>query len=232
MVRSPRGHRLRHLAVIVASACIASPLAAQTTVQSTFGPGGSFALGTSYVIGADAPGVNYSRELATSFTYGGPAGFELFDIGLALRNASAGAPNVSYNIRFTSGSDFETSTELQSWSFGTSIITAAPQLQRFDFGSGFALLTGETYWLHVSAIGDDAGGGWAQSDPVAFGASGELIRRDTENNPLWTNWSSPLPAYDVRATGAPTSVPEPAMAALLLLGLVPITLRTRRTRAV
>jgi len=232
MTLSSGARRLPRFATVVAAALLAAPLGAQTTVQSTFGPGGSFALGTSYNIGADAPGVNFNRELATSFTYGGPNGFDLFDIGLALRNSVSPAFNVSYDIRFRRGADFLSSTELDSWSFGSNIPSPTIALQRFAFNSTIALQTGETYWIHLQSGLGESVGGWGQSDPAVFGAAGQLIRRDQENNPDWTNWSSPLPAYDVRAVAGTASVPEPALASLLLLGLAPIALRVRRRSVV
>jgi hypothetical protein len=207
---------------------VSAPLTAQTTVQSTFGPGGSFSAGTSYALGWDAPGVNFNRQLATSFTYGGPTGFELFDIGLALRNATAGAAAPIYSIRFSRGTDFVSSTNVQSWAFATTIMSPDFEVRRFEFAPSTMLQTGETYWLHVSTFGDNVVGGWSQSDPVVMPASGQLLRRDTENNPEWSSWASPLPAYFVRAIGDPASVPEPAMATLLLLGLVPLAWRARR----
>jgi len=214
-------------AALLTAALAVAPLHAQTTVASTLGPGGTFSAGSGYVIGNDAPGVNYAREVATSFTYTGPAGFQLFDLGLALRNPIAPTVPAFYAISFRRGSDFLTSTQLQTWAFGISGAITGYEMRYFDFGNVIDLMAGETYWIHVSGFAEGVGA-WAQSDPAISPAPGQLIRRDQENNPDWTNWSSPLPAYEVRATGAPVGVPEPAMASLLLVAAVPLIARARR----
>jgi hypothetical protein len=214
-------------AALLTAALFTAPLSAQTTVASTLGPGGSFSAGTGYVIGSDAPGVNYQREVATSFTYAGPAGFQLFDLGLALRNPIAPSVPAYYAINFRRGSNFESSTSLASWAFGVGGSATGYEMRYFDFGNVIDLLAGETYWIHVSGFADGVGA-WAQSDPAISPTPGQFIRRDQENNPDWTNWSSPLPAYEVRATGAPVGVPEPAMASLLLVAAVPLIVRARR----
>lgn len=220
-------HRARVLSALAAAALLSTSLRAQTTIRTTLGPGESFDTGTSYAIGADAPGLNLNRELATSFTYAGPSGFELFDLGLALRNALPGT-SALYTIRFTQGSDFETSSELQSWSFGTSLTSPTITLQRFDFGAGIALVSGATYWVHVAGnVFLESVGGWALSSPVVPSTAGQLLRR-SDDAPDWADWDSPLPAYDVRATGTPVTVPEPALASLLLVAVAPLAWRARR----
>lgn len=226
------GRWSRALSALAATALLGSSLSAQTTIRSTLGPGDSFDAGTSYVIGADAPGVNVNRELATSFTYSGAAGFELFDIGVALRNAMPGAAAL-YTISFTQGSDFESSSVVKTWNIGTTLTSPAIELRRFEFDPGVSLLTGETYWIHVAGnMFLESVGGWAFSSPVLMPTAGQLLRR-SDDAPVWSDWDSPLPAYDVRAVGASTSVPEPALASLLLVAVAPLAWRARRrTRAV
>jgi hypothetical protein len=225
--RVRHGGRALSAVVLLASVTAWAPLAAQTTVATTLGPGGSFGTGSYYTIGNDSPTTNYDRRVATSFTYGGPAGFELFDLGLGLQNAIAPLLPAFYNIEFRRGATFTTSSYLDGWAFATTTTSPANELRRFDFGSAIELVTGETYWIHVFGF-DGYMSGWARNDQGLTSASGNLLRRDTENNPEWTEWDNLLPAYEVRATGQSVSVPEPAMAALLLLGVVPMALRRRK----
>ena len=217
----------RSVATLLTAAVLTSPLGAQTTIASTLGPGDSFSQGAGYVIGNDGPGVNFDRQVATSFTYAGPSGFQLFDLGLALRNPIAPSLPAFYSISFRRGADFLSSTQLASWAFGVSGSSTGYELRRFEFGSLIDLLVGETYWIRVSGFAEGIGA-WAASDPAIMPAPGQLLRRDTENNPEWTNWSVALPAYEVRATGDPVSVPEPMLASLLLLAAVPLVWRSRR----
>jgi hypothetical protein len=108
------------------------------------------------------------------------------------------------------------------------LISSTIALQRFDFGPGIAMVSGETCRVHVAGnVFFESVGGWGFSSPAVPSTAGQLLRR-SDDAPDWADWDSPLPAYDVRATGVPASVPEPALASLLLEAAAPLALRARR----
>lgn len=214
-------------AALMLGLMMAAPATAQTTVQSTLGPGDSFEPAAYFQIGAIAPAVNPNHEVATSFVYSGASGFDLFDLGLALRQTSSPALPVTYRIRFRRGTDFITSSLVQGWSYSTTIV-GPTTLERFDFAPGISLVTGETYWIHVlGPSGESSIGGWAYSSPAVFGPSGSLLL-NSDDLGNWTESMSPLPAYALRATATAASVPEPLTASLLLLAVAPLAWRARR----
>ena len=112
----------RSLAIVTLAAVLAgSPLSAQSTIYSTFGPGDSYNNGIGWTVGSD-----FQQTSGAGFTYGGTSGALLFDISFA----AFVVRSEPILVEFLSGS--VTGSVLESWNVapaGSGVYTVSSLLQ-------------------------------------------------------------------------------------------------------
>lgn len=202
-------------ALLATSLLITAPVAAQVTVYSSFGPGGTYG-GNGSLIATFA--------VAPWFTYTGPSGGSLYDIQLAMWESRVGTLEVGFYL----GQPGSTLTLLESWS-----VPETTTGSTFSLTSIFTpqLSTGMVYSLWLSV--PEPGGMWVWNDALAP-VSGAGYTDD--GGATWNvQPQSPQGAFAVRIAGDDTIpgdvVPEPATLTLLATGSAAL-LATRRRRRV
>ena len=197
-------------AAILASAIAAAPALSQVTAASTFGPGDSYSIIQGYQVGDN--GVT-NQSIATGFVYGGPDGYFLSQVRVALDNLEA-----SYTFSFLSGTDLTAATVLESWS-----LSSIGGISALSSALSPVLSNGMTYWLVASS---NDWGGWVYNDQ---GFAGSAYRQD---NGAWVDCPSCVkPAFDVTVSSGEVAVaPEPASMKLVATGLFGVLVAVRKRR--
>jgi hypothetical protein len=203
--------------MVAAIAFLTAPASgqAQDVVASTFGPGSSFNHGRFWgVAGA---------SLADQFVYGGPGGYFLDQIRLALVDNDAAA----YTISFWRGPDINTAVELETWSSVAApvdggILSLASSVRP-------ELSPGDVYWIAVQGPPSAPPGGWFFNDDgvtdALYDASPGFSYHPCGNPTFCPGGIGPAPAFDVTA-----SAPEPGSLALLATGLLGLAVPVVRRR--
>jgi len=144
-----------------------------------------------------------------------PPGDEVIRLQIHLPRLSDGLPGeVIYSEEFLNPA--------RQWTGRTILTSGAPREHRYqvDLTSGLPIVHGQAYWLEVAGLGDiDTKFRWEYSETIP--ASGLAV-----NNPIHGDWQSTFPDLISNNAFQLSTIPEPSVIMLSLLGL-PIVLRRR-----
>ena len=202
-------------ALLATSLLMTAPVAAQVTVYSNFGPGGTYDVSGSVIA---------TFAVAPWFTYTGPSGGSLYDIQLAMHEIRGGTLEVGFYL----GQPGSTLTLLEAWS-----VPETTAGNTFSLTSILTphLSTGMVYSLWLSV--PEPGGMWVWNEALAP-VSGAGYTDD--DGATWNvQPQSPQGAFAVSIAGDDTIpgevVPEPATLTLVATGTAALLATRRRRRA-
>lgn len=208
----------------LASASLAAVVAAAPAVGqadfilSTFGPGDSYDLASSWVLSTETSDNASYRAAAASFTVVVPEDYVFTSIDLALGYTSG--VNI-FEIALRSSDAGLPGAVLESF-----LVSPPPSFEggvvNLSSVGGIVLSSGQTYFIVAEAFGD-TWGGWKVNSTGAQGVYTSL-----DHGASWEHSNEFAPAFRVNASVI--EVPEPDSLALVGLGLAAVALIPIRRR--
>lgn len=209
-----------------AGALVPGASQAQTVAHTTFGPGDSYGLnGISYLLATPTPPKPpvFNQILAVPFTFSGANASTLASLRFGVKFFDYQATGWEAAISFLHGASIANATSLESWTL-TGPATVA-QIFAVQSLAQPALVTGDQYWLKISAGPSGVlDGRWYRNDQ----GLNENIAFSLDQGVTWMQAVNIAPAWEVRVR-APIVTPEPATFGLVAVGVVLVGVAARRS---